>query len=183
MKIAIIDGNPDPENTGFDEYVGGVVRRWRAGGHDVAHFCLRELEIQPCTGCWSCWWKTPGLCRVADDSDEIRRQFVAAELMLVASPLLVGFPSALCKSVIDKWIPIAHPYIELREGECCHLRRYDRVPTLATLIQPASEDTGADVAIVHRYFERFAWHGHTRVAFQRTTDCDIEEFCHELDRL
>jgi len=23
---------------------------------------LTQIEVKNCTGCWSCWWKTPGIC-------------------------------------------------------------------------------------------------------------------------
>ncbi len=39
--------------------------------HSVDCFSLSKMDLQFCTGCWSCWWKTPGKCVIHDDADNL----------------------------------------------------------------------------------------------------------------
>jgi len=183
MKITVINGHPGPDFQHFDATLASLTQRWQAQSHDVTHHVLRELDIRPCTGCWSCWWKTPGLCSVSDDTHRLRRDYLHADLVLLASPLRMGFPSALLKTVIDKLIPLYHPYIELGHGECVHRPRYDRYPALATLIEPEPQDTAEDLEVVQRYFERFAFHFRSRLLAQLTTRDSFDAMVRKTARL
>ncbi len=183
MKITVINGHPGPDFESFDATLASLTERWQAHSHDVTHFTLRELELKPCIGCWSCWWKTPGLCGVSDDTHGLRREYLSSDLVLLASPLLVGFVSALLKTVIDKLIPLYHPYIELHQGECVHRPRYDRYPAVATLLEPGPRDTAQDLDVVQRYFERFAYHFRSRLVAQLTTQDSFDAMVRETERL
>jgi hypothetical protein len=183
MEITVINGHPGPDFEHFDATLASLTRRWQAQSHRVTPFVLRELNIRPCIGCWDCWWATPGLCGVADDTHELRRAYVHADLVLLASPLIQGFPSALLKTVIDKLIPLYHPYIELEHGECVHRPRYDRYPALVTLVEPGPQDDAADLDVVQRYFERFAFHFRSRLVAQLTTHDSFDAMVRETERL
>lgn len=183
MKITVINGHPGPDPQALDATLVSLARRWEARSHQVTSYVLRELDIRPCIGCWSCWWKTPGLCGVADDTHGLRADYLHADLVLLASPLILGFPSALLKTVIDKLIPLYHPYIELEGGECVHRPRYDRYPAVATLLQPAPQDTAEDLDVVQRYFERFTFHFRSRLLTQLTTRDSLDAVVREAERL
>lgn len=182
-RILVLNGNPDAEATVFDTYVADLVAGWRTDGHIVDALLLRNLRIRPCNGCWDCWWKTPGVCRLKDDQEGILRSWMRSDLVLLASPLSVGFLTSLTKHVIDRHIPLYHPYVTLRGGESGHLKRYDRYPALAGLLALDPGDDAEDLAIVTRYLERSAWHGHTRLAFCHTTGTPVTEVRHALDRV
>lgn len=71
----------------------------------------------------------------------------------------------------------------LVQGECNHHKRYHRYPDLAGLVTPGPGDDAEDEAIVARYLERAAWHGHGRLLFCETTRTPVTEVCHALDRV
>lgn len=42
---------------------------------------------------------------------------------LLAGPLVMGYPSALIKTGMDKFLPLIHPYVIVDHGEAHHLKR------------------------------------------------------------
>ena len=111
MRVAILDG--DTGNSALSRYVGELAEVLRASGHDVKLFALRDLDIGYCTGCWSCWWATPGECARKDNVVAISEGVVGSDLTLFASPMVMGFVSAVLKKTQDKLVPLVHPYVKL----------------------------------------------------------------------
>jgi len=183
MKITILNGHPGPTHEHFDAALTSLTGRWQSGAHTVTTFVLRELDVRPCLGCWSCWWKTPGLCAVPDDTHAMRRKIRHADLLLMASPLILGFPSALLKNAIDRMIPLFHPYFQLVQGEFVHQLRYDSYPVLATMTEPGPRDTPEDLALVQRYFERFAMHFRSPIVAQLTPQDSFDALVRATDKL
>src|ERR1035437_3288965 len=108
-------------------------------GHEVTRIDLRDLDIKFCTGCWSCWWATPGKCVFRDHMLQIYPEMVAAELIIWASPLILGHVSALTKTAQDRFIPLAHPYIEVVDGECHHRKRYEHNANVGLFVGHTSD--------------------------------------------
>ncbi len=69
--------------------------------------------------------QTPGECVAKDDSALVCRELVRSDLALFASPVIMGFPSALLKKTGEKLIPLIHPYFAIDRGEVHHRARYD----------------------------------------------------------
>ncbi len=88
---------------------------------------LVENPPRPCTGCWSCWTRTPGRC-AQKDLDVFYRQYVAADRAVILSRAVKGFVSARLKNLLDRMIALFLPYITYRTGESMHLPRYERLP-------------------------------------------------------
>jgi len=173
MNILVLNGNPRPSS--FDDYLKQLTRELEQRGHLAEQVDLRDLDLRNCLGCWTCWWKTPGLCALKDDMALIYPRMVQADLVLWASPLVLGTVSALLKKVQDRFIPIAHPYIELVNGECHHRHRYRHNADLGVIVEPTSEDTDTDLAITREFFERFSRNTRTRFRLFATTTTPVKE--------
>lgn len=97
----------------------------RSEGHSLRTFYASELKIKPCLGCFSCWLKTPGLCVVKDDDAELfLKAFVGSELFVILGETPYGSFSPQIKRVLDRIIPVLHPYFRLYRGEMHHIQRY-----------------------------------------------------------
>ena len=135
MRILFLNGNPVDDDKNFEGYLKELNKSLVSAQHQVKSLILRDMEIKYCTGCWSCWWgPTPGECVFKDDSHAVCREYINSDLVIFASPLIMGFTSALLKKVQDKLIPLLHPYIEFDQGECHHKKRYDCYPGLGLII-------------------------------------------------
>jgi multimeric flavodoxin WrbA len=176
MKILVLNGNPVPSD--FDDYLARFARSAIERGHQAECVHLRDANIRYCIGCWSCWCKTPGLCAMKDDMGALYPKMVAADLLVWASPLLLGTVSALLKKAQDRFIPIAHPYIELVGGECHHRHRYAHNADVGLIVAPGADDTDEDVAIVRAFYERFSRNTRTRLRLFATPRLSAEEALH-----
>jgi hypothetical protein len=182
MRIVLIDAG-DAESRGcYDAYMGALVCQLERHGHLVDHLRLTQLKLRPCTGCWSCWVNTPGRCTQRDDSSRVLRAYLAADLVVFATPLSLGFIRGVMKEMIDKLIPLFSPHIEVYRGECVHTRRYDRYPALGCLLGRDGYDE-EDVSLTREYFRRFAFHFQTDLALEADTDLTPEKVCDAVDRL
>ncbi len=170
MDYLMLNGNPDPKNETWENYLDGIERGLIASGSRVTRFTLRDLEIKPCTGCFTCWHTTPGRCRRRDDMEKLYPAVLGADVTVWASPLVWGNVSALTKIVQDRIIPLLHPFFEMVNGECHHRRRYPKNIDMGLIVGPERDDTAEDLAIVRRLHERLALNGRGRLRFAVTAE-------------
>jgi hypothetical protein len=108
---------------------------------------------------------------------------INSDFVLFASPVIMGFYSALLKKVTDKLIPLVHPYIVVDQGEAHHRARYDRHPLLGLLLEKGDDADEDDVKIVSDIHSRTALNLKTRLAFTRLTLDPIGEVAREINSL
>jgi len=183
MKITILNGNPDPDNQKFDDYLNNLIKFLELSDNSVVDFKLREMKIRHCRGCFGCWVKTPGQCIYKDDSNDICREYINSDFILFASPLVMGFTSAVLKIAMDKLIPVLHPYIELVDNkECHHEKRYDKeYPFIGLLIEREDDTNSEDIEIVSDIYVRFAIDFKTSLSFVKQTDIPVQEVSNEIN--
>jgi hypothetical protein len=183
MDITLLNGIPEGYAGGMNGYVEKLVDTLRKCGHKVNDLSLKDLGLKYCTGCFGCFVKTPGLCLIMDDADSVCRAFIQSNLVLMISPVIMGFTSALLKRAQDRIIPLALPYVEVYDGEMHHPARYEKMPLFALLIEKGPDTDDEDLDIIRSTYDRIAINAHTKMAFTCLTDYPIEEVCHAIDRI
>lgn len=173
MKITVLNGSPGTQN-GLDDYLTGLRDRLAAGGHRVKVLTLREMDIHYCVGCWGCWVKTPGECVAKDDSEQVARAILKADRVLFASPVTMGFLSALLKKTMDKLIPIIHPYMLVDQGEAHHRPRYNHYPLMSLLLEQTPGADTEDIQIITEAFARTTLNMKSRLLFSKLTSEPVE---------
>ncbi len=181
MDILVINGSPTETNL-LESSLGKLSQALEIGGHKTNQVVLRDLQIKHCLGCWGCWAKTPGKCIHQDDVEQVLRQTLKADLLILASPLIMGYPSAVLKQFMDRMIPLVHPYIMLDHGECHHRARYAAYPKMGLFLQREADTDEEDIEIVSTLFERVARNMKTTLQFTHTTNEDMQEVCNEINR-
>lgn len=81
--------------------------------------------IRLCIGCFGCWVRTPGVCVIPDQYQNMGQRLAAAEAVTIISRCCYGGFSPFVKNVLDRSIAYVHPDFEMRNGEMHHKKRYD----------------------------------------------------------
>jgi len=183
MKITILNGNPNADNVKFDNYLKALSDLLETSKHTVTIFKLREIGIRYCTGCWDCWVRTPGECIVKDGSRDICREYINSDFVLFASPVIMGFTTALLKKAHEKLLPLIHPYFEIVQDEVHHLSRYDKYPVMGLLLEKGKDTDEEDVKIISDIYRRDAINFKTSFCFTKLTSEPVEEAANEISRI
>jgi len=179
MKITILNGAYEDSGT-FEEYLERLIESLSKMKNEIHYFKLRDLRIKQCMGCFGCWVETPGECIVPDDTVKIRRAAVNSDLLLFASPLVLGFTTSILKKAIDKMLPIVHPYFTIRAGEIHHKKRYKNYPLLGVLIEKEIDTDEEDLEIVRAIYERVAIEMASSLVFFDSDERPPEEVAYEI---
>jgi len=81
---------------------------------------VRDLEVKPCTACFTCWLKTPEKCVQKDDMADVLLKARQADVMVLGTPLYVDGMVGALKVILDRMIPLVHPEFEMRDGHMRH---------------------------------------------------------------
>ncbi len=132
MKTLVLDGFQEagPMQTRVME---AAVSELEARGWEWKALAPREMELAPCTGCFGCWTRRPGMCVQEDQAHELCRSIMASELILNIAPMSFGGYSSSAKAALDRIIGLISPFFTMVEGEVHHKLRYERMPSMATL--------------------------------------------------
>nr|WP_319401227.1 NAD(P)H-dependent oxidoreductase [uncultured Carboxylicivirga sp.] len=182
MKITILNGDMQGCQSSFSDYINELSNKLCIE-HTVNTFHLQQMNLRYCTGCWSCWWKTPGMCVIKDDAEDIFRSVINADFVIFTSPLMLGFTSSSLKKITDRLIVLLHPYVKLKNGECHHLKRYNKYPDFGLIIQPEQDTDEEDLSILKDIYDRFALNFHCERKYLKIANPDnfesiINETCH-----
>ncbi len=124
-NIVVFDGGP--RNTKFSKttfMVNPFCKGGKSAGAKIEYIKLKDMKINPCTGCYTCWTKTPGKCIFDDDMTDLRVKFRKADLIIFASPLYIFNVTGIMKNFLDRILPNIKPYMLIEDGETKHPHRY-----------------------------------------------------------
>ncbi len=125
MRISIFNGShrSGPGNTAT--MIGAFTDGAASAGADVATFPLVEHKILFCRACKQCWFATPGQCPLPDDMPGLQSAFLAADVVVLATPLYVDNVSGLLKTFLDRLITVGDPHWDAdANGASVHRRRH-----------------------------------------------------------
>jgi hypothetical protein len=183
MNTLILKGGPATGHQDFHSYIKNLEQKLSQNSGTVQTCDLAEMNIHYCTGCWSCWVKTPGRCMFRDDMEPIYPKIVAADLLIYAAPLVMGFVHSSLKKAMDRTIPILLPYFGIHHGECHHYLRYPKVPDLGVLVEKEKDTDAADLEIVTHTFQRLSLNFRSRLIFSETTEKPLEVILDEISHI
>lgn len=134
MKVLAINGSPKGKGSNTYRMTKAFLEGMEQGTDtsenkfEVEEIQVNRLDIKACLGCFSCWSKTPGKCCIQDDMQEILEKMLWADVTVWSFPLyFFNVPGGL-KNVIDRQLPLVHPFMVEREdgvGNGSHASRYD----------------------------------------------------------
>jgi hypothetical protein len=96
-----------------------------AAGAATELVLARDLRVGFCTGCYTCWGKTPGICAQDDDMTALLGQFRRADYVVYATPLYHFGMTAMLKRVLERTLPLLDPRIIRRGDRSGHPLRPD----------------------------------------------------------
>jgi len=179
MRITLLNGDPAPTSP-FRNFLSSLEQKLITSGHLVTALDLAQLNLKGCSGCFGCWVKTPGECVKRDDSAQMRRAFIEADLLLLASPIVMGFTTSLLKRAADQFIPLIHPYFVVEGGEAHHRARYAHYPKFGLLLSADGDSDAEDVEITTAIWRRTARNLKSRMVFTAVADRRVEEVADEI---
>jgi multimeric flavodoxin WrbA len=129
MKALILDGSRKDESD-LDDIKTTFQKELKVKGWEVETVQLKNLNISPCTGCFKCWIKTPGICITDDVARDVTRKLVQSDLMVFLTPVTFGGYSSELKKALDRSLGIMLPYFTKIDGKVHHKKRYKKYPSL-----------------------------------------------------
>ena len=89
---------------------------------NVSVFDSHELkQTAPCTGCFSCWIKSPGACIFQDDIASFTASMKQSDTLYILTENVYGSYSPFVKCAIDRSLSYVQPYFTIRNHEMHHV--------------------------------------------------------------
>lgn len=101
MRILTLQGSPNRNGSTAmlaDEFARGA----RQAGHDVERIDVAYADVRPCTGCVACGYGARP-CVQRDGMAAITEKVLAADMLVLATPLYYYGMTAQLKCVIDRF--------------------------------------------------------------------------------
>ncbi|MCE5314075.1 MAG: GNAT family N-acetyltransferase [Armatimonadota bacterium] len=123
MNILVVNGSPRGAQGNTEVLVKAFLQGAHDAGAEFETIYLKDKKINHCIGCFDCWFKTPGICVFKDDMPELMAKVPKADMVVCAVPLYIYTVTGLMKDFMDRLLPLAQPFIDLRDGMSTHPSR------------------------------------------------------------
>ncbi|UCD71419.1 MAG: flavodoxin family protein [Syntrophobacterales bacterium] len=121
MRILAIHGSPSMKRGKTYLVLEKLLKGAKKAGAIIEVIFLKKERIRGCTGCLSCWVKTPGKCFQKDDMAKLIEKLKRTDLMILATPVYVDGMTGQCKNFMDRLIPLLDSHYEIRDGHFRHV--------------------------------------------------------------
>jgi multimeric flavodoxin WrbA len=102
MKIVAINGSPKGRGSNTNIMIEVLLRGLKSPTSEIFNIYLSEKTIKYCTGCYSCWFKTPGICVIKDDMKELISLIDNTDILIFGTPLYFNNISGTLKVFFDR---------------------------------------------------------------------------------
>jgi len=114
-KVVAINGSPRMEKGNTFLVLAPFLQGMKEAGAEVELFYASRLDVEPCTGEFSCWNEKPGECYIEDDMQDLYPRLREAEILVLATPVYIPLPGEM-QNLINRLCPLIDPALETRDG-------------------------------------------------------------------
>lgn len=136
-----------------DEQVKQAIKDLTYNQKDFKLINTLGKDIRYCVGCYHCWLKTPGVCSIKDDHEEVLSSYVQYENIVYISDTSFGFINSETKRIVDRILPLQTFVTQYKDGETRKCQRYVKNYRFGVLYR----GTG-DEAYLNQWLSRFSSH-------------------------
>jgi hypothetical protein len=94
-------------------------------GAQVNLLYAKQLDVNPCIGDFSCWYKNPGKCHINDIMQSVYPKLKEADVLVLGIPVYFPLPGAM-QNFLNRLMPLANPILKYRNGHT-QIRFHDDV--------------------------------------------------------
>ena len=117
MKVLTVNSSARVgQNSKTELMLNQLIEGMQAAGAEKESINLKDHQINYCIGCYTCWTKTPGKCVHRDDmANTLFPQWLAADLVVYATPLFHRNMNANMKTFLERTLPNLEPDLVFQE--------------------------------------------------------------------
>lgn len=115
MKLLLVRSNPRKHGR-TQHFTDLFAQGARTAGAEICDVDLTERKIAPCRGCYHCWVVTPGQCVLQDDMQELLREFIAADVVVCATPLYYYSSNSRMQMFLERTLPLTEAGLDTTES-------------------------------------------------------------------
>ena len=101
MRILAFNGSPNKNGNGA-ALINAILAEAVKNGHAAEVVNLYSRKIKGCLACDKCKDRTPQ-CAVRDDMAAITAKIIAADCLVISTPVYMGQISGVMKTFLDRW--------------------------------------------------------------------------------
>ena len=131
-RITAFNGSPKGRASRTQLLVEACHDGAREAGAETETLFLSEYRVLPCRECAECWSKD-GECAQDDDGTRLLGKALPADLVLLATPLVMDSMSGLMKLFLERWLPLTETAFRAKRGQGTRTASRRRVPDWVVL--------------------------------------------------
>jgi len=125
MQVLVINGSARKEKG----YTAMVLKPFMNGmeqaGAQINLLYAKQLDVNPCIGDFSCWYKNPGKCHINDIMQSVYPKLKEADVLVLGIPVYFPLPGAI-QNFLNRLMPLVNPILKYRNGHT-QIRFHDYV--------------------------------------------------------
>lgn len=134
MKILAINGSPRGEKGNTEVILKPFLKGCEEAGAETEIVYLKDKNIKHCSGCFTCWTKTPGKCIHKDDMEELLQKILESDIIVYATPLYYFTVTGIMKDFMDRMLPLNNREIVKKGENYTHPKRFGKASAKSVLI-------------------------------------------------
>jgi len=155
-RILVLNGSPKGENGNTAVLINRFLEGYQEVNKDVQidRITLKNETINRCTGCYTCWTKTPGKCVFGDDMTSLLEKYLSADVVVWATPLYHYGMTSILKTFVERTLPLSQPYIVENNGKFSHPSRWGEKRHKNVLISNCGFPEHHNFEVMRQSFDR-----------------------------
>jgi multimeric flavodoxin WrbA len=163
MKIIIYNGSNRAQNGNTDIMTEAFIAGAQAANAECENIYLAKKIIKPCACCMECLIKTPGYCKLDDETQPLVNKFAQADIAVFATPVYADGITAITKMFMERLRPVLNPQFEQDpNNETRHTSRIEN-PTKLVILSSCGYPEMSHFQVITHHFERFARNLNTQI--------------------
>ena len=125
MQVLVINGSARKEKGYTAMILKPFMNGMEQAGAQVNLLYAKQLDVNPCIGDFSCWYKNPGKCHINDNMQSVYPKLKEADVLVLGVPVYFPLPGAI-QNFLNRLMPLANPILKYRNGHT-QIRFHDDV--------------------------------------------------------
>jgi multimeric flavodoxin WrbA len=115
MQVLVINGSARKEKGYTAMILEPFIDGMREAGAEVNLLYAKQLDVAPCVGDFSCWYKNPGKCHINDTMQSVYPKLREAGILVLGIPVYFPLPGAM-QNFLNRLMPLMNPILRYKNG-------------------------------------------------------------------